>query len=159
MIEIKTKPLVSLDFDFPIGDGDGPGFPLLTGAPKGDRLVVFGVDNGTFSGERLNGTCLGGGDWALIRKDRVLELDVRLTLKTHDDALIYLTYRGVNWRTPDVQARADAGEAIDHTEYYFRTQPWFETGDERYLWLNRLVSVGYGITTLGKLNYELFEVL
>ncbi|MEU4343421.1 DUF3237 family protein [Nocardia sp. NPDC023852] len=30
----------------------------------------------------------GGGDWALLRPDGTLILDVRLTLRTHDDALV-----------------------------------------------------------------------
>ena len=37
-----------------------------------------------FEGEELKGTVLPspGGDWLLLRRDGILQLDVRLTLKT-----------------------------------------------------------------------------
>lgn len=42
--------------------------------------------------------------------------------------------------------------------YYFRINPLFETGDERYAWLNRVVAVGKGRTEDGGVRYEIFEV-
>ena len=36
------------------------------------------------------------------------------------------------------------GEAVDPSEYYFRTTPVFETASEKYGWLNRLLAVGVG---------------
>ncbi len=37
----------------------------------------------------------------------------------------------------------------EKAEVYFRTTPMFETGDERYLWLNDIVAVGLGASVGG----------
>ncbi len=57
---------------------------------------IYPITGGTFEGPRLRGTALrGGGDWFIRRPDGAIELDVRVTLQTDDDELIYLTYRGL----------------------------------------------------------------
>ena len=42
-------------------------------------------------------------------------------------------------------ARVAAGEAVDPSAYYFRTTPRFETGDERYAWLNNAIAISSGV--------------
>ncbi|WP_328903409.1 DUF3237 domain-containing protein [Streptomyces sp. NBC_00441] len=132
------------------------------GGPLG-RRVLFGAGGGTFHGPRLRGTVLpGGGDWALFRPDGVMALDVRLTLRTDDDELLYMTYSG-RWVTPpDLKAdMADPVERhrIDPARYYFRTNPLFETGSKRYAWMNDLVCVGSGYLVDGGIAYRISQVL
>ena len=70
---------------------------LDVAAPQnlGTRRIVP-VTGGTFEGPKLKGTALGGGaDWILVRPDGVSELNVRVTLRTDDEQLIYVTYRGL----------------------------------------------------------------
>jgi hypothetical protein len=57
--------------------------------PYGRRRIAT-VKGGHFEGKELKGTVLPapGGDWLLQRRDGILMLDVRLSLKTHDDHLI-----------------------------------------------------------------------
>jgi hypothetical protein len=53
------------------------------------------------SGERPNGCAArwpGDGNWELFRADGAMSLDVRLTLRTRDDALVHMTYGG-HWIT------------------------------------------------------------
>jgi len=103
------------------------------------RLGV--VSGGSFEGERLSGEVPeGGNDWQDIRADRATTLDVRLALKTNDGALIAMTYRGVRHGPADVLARVDRGEEVDAQSYYFRISPMFETGSDRYGWLNRVIA-------------------
>ena len=72
--------------------------------PHGTRFV-FPITGGTFEGERLRGKVLpGGGDWAILRADGVLELDLRITLETDDGALIHMTFDGIRHGPPDVIA-------------------------------------------------------
>jgi hypothetical protein len=67
--------------------------------PLGLR-ILFGAAGGTFEGPRLRGEVVpGGGDWALFRADGAMSLDVRPTLRTHDSALVQMTYGG-RWITP-----------------------------------------------------------
>ena len=64
---------------------------MLGPTPIGERRIAK-VTGGSFKGPELQGTILpGGGDWLLLRADGALQLDVRVTLKTDDDALIYMT--------------------------------------------------------------------
>ncbi len=98
------------------------------------------VPGGSFEGERLSGEVLdGGSDWQTVRTDGATTLNVRLVLKTKDEALISMTYRGIRYGPPDVMARIDKGEVVDPTSYYFRINPLFETANANYGWLNRVV--------------------
>jgi Protein of unknown function (DUF3237) len=51
--------------------------------------------------------------WQNVRSDGSTTLDVRLVLKTTDDALIGMTYRGIRHGAPDVIARLERGETVD----------------------------------------------
>ncbi len=109
--------------------------------PAGVRQIVY-VSGGEFSGPEMSGEVLpGGGDWLLVRSDGVRQLDVRITLRTEDGALIYVRYPGVLRATPEVFQRIVQGEEVDPSEYYFRTTPVFETAAEEYRWLNSVVAV------------------
>jgi hypothetical protein len=133
--------------------------PLAIGqTPLGGR-TIFGVNGGTFEGPRLRGTVLAGGaDWFLTLANGVGELDVRITLRPDDGALIYLTYGGVLNAKPEVMARVFSRQQVDPAEYYFRTTPRFETSAEPYVWLNALVCVGVGMLAPGKVSYRVFAV-
>ena len=71
---------------------------------------------------------------------------MRVLVETDDGALVFIQYLG----RVDTD---DAGAPVYST-------PRFETGDERYLWLNKIQAVGKG--TLSEngttLTYELCEV-
>jgi hypothetical protein len=132
---------------------------ILDATPLGDRRIVP-ITGGTFEGPRVKGVVLpGGGDWILQRSDRALLLDVRLTLQTDDEALIYVTYRGVRHGPREVIERLNRGEPVDPATYYFRITPYFQTGSETYGWLNRIVSVGIGERRAAAVRYTVYEVL
>jgi hypothetical protein len=121
-------------------------FDVATPQTVGPRRIVP-VTGGTFEGPKLKGTALGGGgDWILTRPDGASELSVRLTLKTDDDQLINLTYRGLLF-TPK------------GGELYLRTTPVFETGAAKYEWLNKIIAVGVGKSVPGKAAYSIYQVL
>jgi hypothetical protein len=132
----------------------------LIGATPGVNRRVGVVPGGTFEGERLSGSVLeGGSDWQAIRADGVTALDVRLVLKTVDEALIGITYRGIRHGPPDVMARLERGEAVDPACYYFRTTPQFETASTKYDWINRILAIGIGHRSSDGVVYSIFEVL
>lgn len=126
--------------------------------PHGTR-VTAPITGGHFEGPRLRGTVLpGGGDWTLLRGDGVLELDLRLTLRTDDDALVYMTSFGLRHGPPEVIAALARGETVDPAAYYFRTTPRFESGDARYRWLNHLLAVASGDRRPGGPIYTIDQV-
>jgi hypothetical protein len=83
-------PISAMAKDFPVGE---PAQDLGPG-PNGHRRI-FVVKGGHFVGPRLKGIVLpGGADWTLVGPDGSARLDVRITLCTDDDALIYARYEG-----------------------------------------------------------------
>ncbi|WP_454195317.1 DUF3237 domain-containing protein [Nocardia sp. Marseille-Q1738] len=152
---IATTPLfdVVVDLNPRLNFGDGPL----------GRRILFGAAGGSFEGPRLRGDVVaGGGDWALFRPDGTMALDVRLTLRTHDDELVHMSYGG-RWVTPP-EARAELADPVkksqvDPSRYYFRTAPLFETGSSRYSWLNDIVCIGSGYVVDGGVAYHVEQVL
>jgi hypothetical protein len=128
--------------------------------PYGHRRIAT-VAGGTFEGDELKGTVqpTPAGDWITVRSDGVWELDVRLTLKTHDGHLIFMSYRGLRHGPQWVLDRLAKGEKVDPSEYYFRTAPRFETASEKYSFLNRIISVGVGRREATGPIYEVFQIL
>lgn len=127
------------------------------------RRMIAALTGGEVEGERLSGRVMpGGGDWATIDDNDTLRLDARITIETHDGALIFVSYRGVLRPLTVAHKHARNGgpkNDAEHAEVYFRTTPMFETGDERYKWLNDIVTVGVGATVGGAVRYEVFELL
>jgi len=132
----------------------------VVGATPGALRRIGVVRGGSFAGERLSGTVLdGGSDWQTVRNDGATTLNVRLVLKTRDDALIGMTYQGLRHGPPDVVARIERGEAVDPASYYFRINPLFETAAATYDWINRILAIGIGHRQAGGPVYSVFEVL
>jgi hypothetical protein len=122
-------------------------------------LGILYVKRGSFAGPRLRGEVLpGGGDWVLVRKDGVSQLDVRITLRCDDGSLIFVSYRGIADIPPDIRTRIAKGEDVSPDRYYFRISPIFETGSEKLAWLNRLVAIGVGKRTATGVVYDIYAV-
>ena len=114
--------------------------------PKGTRLGVD-VTEITLKGDRVNATLAtnDGADWGTVSEDGILmALDVRFTLKTDDGAFIYVEYGG----------RGNLAEGT------IAVAPTFQTGYEKYKWLNSVQAIAAGQVNLetGKLIYRLYEV-
>jgi len=132
----------------------------MIGTTPGAFRRVGVVPGGEFEGERLSGEVLeGGSDWQTVRNDGATTLNVRLVLKTKDDALIGMTYQGLRHGPADVIRKIEKGEAVDPASYYFRTNPVFETAAAKYDWLNRVIAIGVGHRRADGPIYSIFEVL
>jgi hypothetical protein len=120
---------------------------VLAGTPGGTRMILEVVDART-EGERLTSRIKGSAnaDWVLVGPDGTAALDVRATLETDDGALVYVQYTGRN----------DLSGGPGSAPIY--VAPRFETGDERYTWLNRIQAVGKGRLDGAELTYDWFEV-
>lgn len=121
--------------------------PVVAGGPLGTKVAVT-VSGGAFVGPKINATTpegVAGGDWLTILANGTFSLDVRLSLRTDDGAEIYVTYTGFG--TPGEDGAAS-----------IRTSPRFETGDERYSWLNGLFCVALGATTPAGVEYDVYAI-
>jgi Protein of unknown function (DUF3237) len=152
MPEVKTELLFKMALEV-------PSLVDLGETPYGRRRIAR-VGGGSFEGPKIKGRVLdGGGDWLLLRRDGVLQLDVRLTLETDDKQLVYMTYRGYRHGPKDVIERVNKGEAVDPSLYYFRSTPYFETGSDKYAWLNGICCVATGSRQASGPIYHVFQVL
>lgn len=122
----------------------GPMIEVGSG-PKGMR-VVANVPSLSVTSDRLNARLAtdDAADWLTVASDGTGLLDVRFTLETDDGAFIYVEYQG----------RANMAEGL------IATAPTFQTGDERYAWLNSVQAVAAGQLNgeTGELVYEVYEV-
>jgi hypothetical protein len=118
----------------------------LRGTPAGDRLI-YEVASGKISGDRIRGQLKGSAaaDWLVVGPDGTGTLDVRALIETEDEALIFIQYQG----------RVDLSRGPGAPLY---ATPRFETGDERYRWLNSLQAVGKGAMHGNTLTYDLYEL-
>ncbi len=118
----------------------GEAYHIRSG-PAGRRYIAA-VTGGTFKGPKLSGTVATqtGGDWVTIRSDKTMRLDVRIVLKTDDDAIIYMYYGGIG------------------SNGQLRTAPYFETDAEQYSWLNNVQGVGIGSIGPNGPTYEIYAL-
>ena len=125
---------------------------------SGRRLIVP-ITGGTFEGEPLKGTVEPGGhDWAFFQPDGIMKIDVRLVLRTDQDELIYLQYRGRLIAEPQVHQRMAAGEQVAPEEFSLTTIVDFETAAENLKWLNSTIAVGVGRQSGYQPTYEIFKI-
>jgi len=117
---------------------------VVQDGPQGTRTIVQ-IVGGRFEGPRVKASIQApSGDWITNRADGSYRLDVRLTLKTDDGALILVTYNGIGQTT-------DAGASL-------RGAPLFETGDSRYAWLTRLQAVAVGERVGTTVSYDIYAL-
>jgi len=149
---MKLEPLMTYraDLKAPVPVGTGP---------LGNRMI-FDVIQGAVEGPRVSGKLLASGaDWLLIDQAGIGRLDVRGTLETHDGAFIYMQYHGILEMNEKVTSAMVKGESLDYGDTYFMTAPRFETGDPRYEWINRLVTVAEGRMLPNAVEYRVFQVM
>lgn len=117
---------------------------VIENGPQGTRTVVQ-VNGGRFEGPRLKASIqTPAGDWITNRADGSYKLDVRMTLRTDDGALILVTYNGIGQTT-------QAGASL-------RAAPLFETGDQRYAWLTKLQAIAVGERVGTDVKYEIYAL-
>ncbi|HRF08692.1 MAG TPA: DUF3237 domain-containing protein [Xanthobacteraceae bacterium] len=134
--------------------------PQLFGkTPYGERRVI-NIVGGSVSGPRLRGRILpGGADWQIIRADGAADIFAKYTLELEGGGFVLVTSAGVRHGPPDVIAKLARGEAVDRSQYYFRTCVRFETADPEAEWLNRVLMIAVGEREKMKVKLDLYEVL
>ncbi len=128
--------------------------------PEGIR-VNFYVTGGNVTGPRLSGKLRPvGADWLTIRQDGMAILDVRATIETGDQALIYVQYHGTIDLGLDGYGKFLEG-VMPPSGIAIRTSPRMTTSDTRYLWVNRLhcMALGQAFLDLAEVAYDVFAIL
>jgi hypothetical protein len=143
VIEIGVHDLIDIGA---VGDGSGRRYVPFTG--------------GEFSGrDGLRGTVAAGGvDWQRARADGALEIDAHYALATDQHEMIEVQSRGLRVAAPEVAARIAAGEAVDPSEYYFRTHVRLATASARLAWMNDILAVSTGERQRDRVRIDVHEV-
>jgi len=129
-----------------------------------DSLIIYNVGPGGWvNGPKIKGAVIApAADWLRVMPGGNLRQDVRLTVKTDDGALIYVTYSGIINRSKDVAKRASSGEMLTPADEYFLMVPTMETSSEAYFWLNHVQCVGKMVEVKTGANsfvkYDIFVV-
>ena len=148
-LDTTLVPLCTIDVSF----GQVPSCPT----PVGTRML-FGVVRGRVEGERLRGSVVpGSADWLTIGDDRIGRVDVRAVIETDDGATIQMTTTG-RAQLGEHAGRFLDGETVTAEQAYLRSLPLFETSDERYAFLNGLVTLGLCDISLSGVHYRVYEI-
>lgn len=83
------------------------------------RIAIF--DGGTFVGPRIKSTILPGGADAVLRgNDQTVRPDVRMTLRTDDNAYVWVTYRGIRHGPAEIMEKIASDEPVEPGQHYQR---------------------------------------
>ena len=157
--ELASQPLCVADFRV-------EGAIMSIGrSPFSERRVGY-VTGGEFTGTRLKGEILpGGGNWSLssepLNGATYGAFDARTVWRTHDGALVYVTYSGRSV-VPDAvgkEFRDPNAGPVDPSRYSVRIAPDFETSDARYEWLNGILAVACGQRMSWGIRHWMFQIL
>jgi muconolactone delta-isomerase len=134
--------------------------PLDLGDTAQGRRRVVALTGGTFTGPELNGRLLPGAsaDWQILLPDGTALANLRYTLQTDRGDLLYVQSRGVRHGSAEVLARLARGEAVDASEYTFRTSTWIETAAPDLDWLSKGVFISVGGRQPAGVIYETYLV-
>ena len=109
--------------------------------PEGVRVNAY-VTGGVVDGPRLRGTVRPvDGNWATLYPNGVVSVDYRLSLESHDGALINALSTGVVDLGEDALEKFSRGEALARLRP-MRLGMHFHTSHPDYVWLNRLHCLG-----------------
>ena len=110
-------------------------FRPIPDTPVGTRVIIE-MTEGRIEGERLKASVVGGAcaDWFVVGADGTGLGDYRGTLQTDDGALIFMHGTG----------RADLTTGFGASSLLIGNIH-FETGDDRYTWLNTAHAVMRGV--------------
>ncbi len=133
--------------------------PERIGSVAEGRKLNFYVTGGKVEGPKVNGKLLpGGGDWMTLRTDGVGIVDVRATIQTHDNALIYTVYSGMVDMGEDGYENLPKGKVPPVVSIH--VAPRYYTSHPDYQWLNRIQCLGIGQSDMrrSEVSYDIYAI-
>lgn len=134
--------------------------PLQIGATYEGQRRIIPILDGSFEGPRIKGTfvSIGAADWQYTRGDGVTQAEATYAIQTHDGVIIQVQNHGLRHGPEEVMRRLAAGEDVDPSAYYFRTNPRFKAPDGAYDWLNKSIFVASGARYASAIKLWFFAV-
>jgi hypothetical protein len=101
-------------------------------------------------------------DWLRMLPSGVSRFDARGAIDTDDGELIYFSFGGVVHFEEQAAHRLCKGEVLKADDCYSITTPTFQTGSQKYFWLNRVQAIGKLIEVKagedGYVAYDIFII-
>lgn len=120
----------------------------MLGETSVGRRIIQEFKSVRFEGERLRGKMTGkaGADWLTIDDAGHATMDIKVLLLTDDGAHVFVTLDGkAYW------------PQLGQGPVYSTAR--FESGDERYRWVNHLPLVSKGELADGSVAHQIFELV
>jgi hypothetical protein len=153
--------MISLEYEMTYWERiEGP-LNATEGSPFGER-ICWKVADATLSGPRIHAKlAMPGTDWMRLGQDGIRRPDLRVQLSTAEGSTILMHYNiGMIKASEYFMHALRTGLATDFSQQYMRMSPQFETGDEKYSWLNQHLFVAEGRLAAEKeIEYKIFRVL
>ena len=135
--------------------------PLKTtkGSPDGERNYWI-VSDAEIEGRRIKARIAApGSDWMRVSDDGFWRPDVRVPFETDDGETVLMHYTGLVQQTDSFKHAAEANQPTEWNDQYMRLTIRFDTGAERYRWLNTSLFVAKGrLLGTGNIEYTVYRL-
>jgi hypothetical protein len=100
-----------------------------------------------------------GSDWMRVSDDGFWRPDVRMPFQTDDGETVLMHYTGLVQQTDTFKQAAEANQPTEWNDQYMRLTMHFDTGAERYRWLNTSLFVAKGrLLGTGSIEYAVYRI-
>ena len=129
------------------------------GSPTGPTQY-WQVSEASLTGDRINAKLAATGvDWMVMSDDGFWRPDVRAQFLTDDGAVILMHYTGLVQQTDAFKRAAGSNQPTNWEDQYMRLSIRFDTGVEKYHWLNQNLFVAAGrLLGTGRIEYAVHRV-
>ncbi|WP_010204215.1 DUF3237 domain-containing protein [Salinibacterium sp. PAMC 21357] len=149
-----TEPGLEATFDVTVRVGQVADY----GTTRTGNRRVIDIIGGEITGS-IDATILpGGADWQLVRPDGTIDIDGRYSAKTSKGGLIYITVSGVRSGAPETLEALLRGEAVDPSDYYFRTSLTLETSAPELAHLEQSLFIASCVREADTVRYRAYRV-
>jgi Protein of unknown function (DUF3237) len=130
-----------------------------SGSPHGAKQY-WQVSDASLAGPRIRaGLAATGIDWMSVGADGFWRPDVRVQFMSDDGAIIFMHYTGLVEQTDRFKKAAEEDQSTAWDDQYMRLMLHFETGAERYRWLNQSLFVAKGrLQGTGRIEYAVYRL-
>jgi hypothetical protein len=136
-------------------------YPLepTVGSPRA-VIQYWQVSEAELIGKRIRANLAATGvDWMRVDADGFWRPDVRAQFATDDGAIVLMHCTGLVEQTDRFKSAAASNQPTDWGDQYMRLSITFDTGDARYVWLNKALFVAAGrLLGTGSIEYAVYRV-
>lgn len=157
----KGEDMVEPGFEFIFAAEGKLADPIQFGDTYEGARRMIPILDGHFAGPDIRGTFMstGAADWQHTRLDGVTQAEATYAIKTDDGVIIQVDNYGLRFGPDAVMKRLAAGEDVDPSEYYFRTNPRFKAPVGKYDWLNRGIFIATGARAPNGIKLWFYKVI